>query len=125
MSALTRSGQPRAKDAFTDTRDQKNKTYHELVNGHRCRLVVLTIEVGGRWSNEAVDFIRLLAKVKARSSPRLLRRSAELLWFNRWTGMLSCAAQSTYASTLLELPLRARGDCCVNGDEPALADLDR
>ena len=125
VSALTRDGQPRAKNAFTDTRDQKNKTYHELVNGKRCRLVVLTFEVGGRWSEEAFNFIRMLAKVKAESSPRLLRRSAELLWFRRWTGLLACAAQSVYATTLLELPLKARGACCINGFEPALADLDR
>ena len=39
----------------------------ELFNG-RCRLVVVALETGGRWSNEAVDFIWQLTQAKARSA---------------------------------------------------------
>ena len=33
----------------------------ELLQTRRCKLVVLAIEVGGRWSQEATTFLRLLA----------------------------------------------------------------
>ena len=33
----------------------------------RCRLVVMANEVGGRWSPEALAFLRQLAKAKARN----------------------------------------------------------
>ncbi len=44
--------------------------------------------------------VRRLAAQKARSAPRLLRRSAELAWSNRWWGLLSVASQDTLAATL-------------------------
>ena len=47
----------------------------ELVGlGARARLVVLALEVGGRWSEEAKIFLRLLARARARSEPRLTQR---------------------------------------------------
>ena len=44
--------------------------------GHtiRCRLVVMANEVGGRWSPEALAFLRQLAKAKARHEPPLMQR---------------------------------------------------
>ena len=48
------------------------------------RLVVLTGEVGGRWSAETAMFLRLIAKAKARTEPLVLRLRAELAWRARW-----------------------------------------
>ena len=77
----------------------------------------------GRWSQETVDFLWLLAEYRARSSPRLLRRSAQLLFYQRWIGLLACAVQGAYAASLLEEPL-ARA-ACVNGTPVQLSEMDR
>ena len=67
VSPLTRSGEARfrggtfAGAALQDARRTKERTYPELLRNRRCRLVVFGIEVGGRWSNEASRFIRMLA----------------------------------------------------------------
>ena len=45
-------------------RRSKECKYPELANG-RCSLVVLALEVGGRWSQEAIEFIRDLSWAKA------------------------------------------------------------
>ena len=43
-------------------RRTKECTYPEIFQSRRCNLVVLAIEVGGRWSQEARTFLRLLVK---------------------------------------------------------------
>ena len=58
--ALTASGLPRPGAAVADgvvcrrTRAEKERKYTELLQGDRCRLVVIALETGGRWSPEAV-----------------------------------------------------------------------
>ena len=128
VSPVRGDGRPRAGAqwrpavAIRDAERSKTVRYHELTGENRCRLVVLAFEVGGRWSASAAVFVHNLAKVKAMSCPSLLRRSAEHLFFNRWTALLSCAAQSAFAASLLEEPLG--GEACVNGNEPHLAEME-
>ena len=51
--------------ALASARRKKARTCPELVAaGARARLVVLALEVGGRWSQEASTFVKLLAKAK-------------------------------------------------------------
>ena len=82
VSPLTRTGEPRSRGgtyaaaALHDARRSKERTYPELLNNRRCRLVVVGIEVGGRWSNEASNFICMLAKARARSSPPSLQAAS-------------------------------------------------
>ena len=64
-------------------RADKEATYPELLSG-RCRLVVMAIETGGRWSSEAVDFVRQLAFPKAREVPSHMRFPIALVWERRW-----------------------------------------
>ena len=46
-------------------RRRKERTYPELVGPEsRAQLVVLALETGGRWSDEAMAFVRLLARAK-------------------------------------------------------------
>ena len=135
VSALTGAGLPRSQrpgKALLDAKRDKERTYPELVAGEpphaeaqvgRCRLLVMAFEVGGRWSQETVDFLWLLAEYRARSSPRLLRRSAQLLFYQRWIGLLACAVQGAYAASLLEEPL-ARA-ACVSGTPVHLSEMDR
>ena len=83
-SALTATGLPRPGAAVVDgivaARAHKERKYSELLRGDRCRLVVVALETGGRWSLEAVDFIERLAVARARDAPPNLQRSAFLSW---------------------------------------------
>ena len=59
---------------FPGARRRKERRFPELVGpGSRARLVVLALDVGGRWSAESCTFISQLAKAKARREPRLLQ----------------------------------------------------
>ena len=59
VAPLTSTGQPRrrggqfAAAALHDARKAKERAYPELRTARRCRLVVLAIEIGGRWSTES------------------------------------------------------------------------
>ena len=55
--------------ALADSRTRKERRYPELCQGNRCRLVVTGMKVGGRWSEEAFDFLSLLASAKAKETP--------------------------------------------------------
>ena len=102
-------------------RRRKERKYHELLESRRCRLVVLAVEVGGRWSEEALQFVQMLAKAKARAAPALIRASVRAAYLHRWTGILAVAAQRAFAATLLELPVDdAEG---VDGEPPPLEDV--
>ena len=126
VSPIRRNGQPhpRADEAdgrrLATARRKKEDKYAELLRSCRCRLVLLGMEVGGRWSEEALRFIRLLAKAKSRAYPQLLRASARAAWASRWTGLLAVAAQRAFARTLLALPV---DEANVDGEEAFLEDV--
>ena len=80
----------------------------------------MALEVGGRWSDEALDFIRHLARSKARALPSLLRACAKTAYARRWMGLLAVAAQGAFANTLLELPVDEVG---TDGEPPLLEDV--
>ena len=52
--------------AMADARKRKETRYPELCRSNRCKLVVTAMEVGGRWSEEAFEFLDLLAHPPAR-----------------------------------------------------------
>ena len=85
-SALTVTGEPRSNGATTNgaalqsARHVEEAKYPELLEGDRCRLVVIGVETGGRFSQEAVEFVHALAAAKASDSPPVMRRSAHLAW---------------------------------------------
>ena len=62
-----------------------------------------------------------LAKAKARRAPRVLQKSAEMAFYNRWTAFLTVAAQRAFAVSLLDLPMTrvAATDEC----DPDLAEV--
>ena len=74
-SDLTTTGLPRPGAAVVDgiecmaARADKGRKYSELLHGDKCRLVVVALETGGRWSLEAVDFIERLAMARALDAP--------------------------------------------------------
>ena len=98
-------------------RRKRSDTYPELTRAGRCRLVVIGIQVGGRFGAEAATIfffvLRLLARQRAAAVPAHLRPAAQAAWVARWAALLAIAAQQAYASSLLELPLAGE----VNGVE--------
>ena len=86
-------------------------------------MVVLGIEVGGRWSEEAFDFIRQLSIARVRAAPRVLRvamQSSWRSWFNRCADLLAVTAQTSFAATLLDLSVD--GTAC-DGDMPLVSEV--
>ena len=127
VSPLTRAGEPRrragrfAGAALTDARKAKARAYPELLRNSRCRLVVLGIEVGGRWSEEATSFITSLARTKTRDTPAPLRHAASTSLISRWTALLTHAAMTAFAASLLfEDPTNHHN---LDGEPPSLSDL--
>ena len=97
VSALHANGEARRKAARRDgvaleaARQQKEHTNPELTaRGGRARLVVLGVEVGGRWSTETRSFLSRLAHGRARSERF------------RWGSLMPCAAARAVAMSLLD-----------------------
>ena len=90
-------------------RTDKEIRYPELTTG-RCRLVVVAIETGGRWSEEAVDLLWQLSCAKARDVPR------------RWSRMLSTSCALAFAASLVE-PAQYDHMCEAGGEPPSLAEV--
>lgn len=127
VSPLTSTGQPRQRRgeftgaALADARRAKERTYPELLRGGRCQLVVVALEVGGRWSREAATFIRSLAHARSRAVPAPLRQATAQAYIARWSGLLTHAAQMAFARSLLfEDPALS---AALDGDAPLLSDL--
>ena len=83
---------------------RKATTNPELGASRRCRLQVVALEVGGRWSPGACKFLRLLAKSKARGVPEAVRKAAQVAFLARWSGMVAVAAARAFAASLLHFP---------------------
>ena len=118
VSPLTSAAEPRrrggrfAGTALHAARQTKERTYPELVGSGRCRLAVLAMEVGGRWSAEAAQFLRLLAQTKAQSTPQHLRQATVTALISRWSAILTHAGMQAFASSLLSIPT----DGATNGE---------
>ena len=78
----------------------------------RCRLVVLAMEVGGRWSPEAATFLRLLVQTKARETPAPLRHTVVASLIARWSAILTHAVMQAFAASLLN----QSADNALSGD---------
>ena len=81
-------------------RRRKEITYPELVGSGRAKLLVLSCELGGRWSPEALGLLRQLAWHRSQRSTSLLRKSACHAWQRRWLCVVSVAAQAAFAASL-------------------------
>ena len=69
----------------------------ELAQANRCRLVVLGIEVGGRWSSQAAEFVRRLTRSRARAAPVAARAAVTFALALRWSALLAFAAARSFA----------------------------
>ena len=128
VSPVTRNGeaQPGAdvqpgRALLEAARRKGRQTYPELARARRCRLVVVGVEVGGRFGTEAATWPCLLACHRAPSAPAPIRPAAQSVWVARWSGLLAAAAHSAFAASLLELPLA--GECNIAGEAPELHEV--
>ena len=127
VSPLTSAGAPRrsagrtAGAALALARKAKERTYPELRQSARCKLVVLALELGGRWSTEAATFVRLLARLHSRAVPASSRGPSISAFTARWSALLSFAAARAFAASLPSLPLG--GTANVDGEPPLLSDI--
>ena len=86
--------------ALEEARRRKERTYPELAGeGGRARLVVLGAEVGGRWSEETVEFLSSFAWAKVRELPeefqaevRMAQTLAEIVGLYSREGFLHVSA---------------------------------
>ena len=123
-SALSAAGLPSGNAAHVDgavlvrARRDKERKYAELLEGDRCHLVIVGVETGGRWSEEAFKFVNALAAAKALETPAILRRSTHLSWQRRWMRMLAISCGKAFASSLVS----SREDAWA-GTEGATPDL--
>ena len=97
----------------------KGRTYPEPACGRRCGLVVLGLEVGGRRSLQAAEFVTLLARSRARAAPLAERAACTAAFVLRWSALLAFAR--AFAASLLSLPWS--GTANVDGDMPLLSDV--
>ena len=116
VSGLHGDGRPRRGASERDgvallaARKRKEQSYPEFRGATcRARLVVLAVEVGGRFSRETSWFIIEFARARARSETALTA------WRMRWCGLFGCAAAEAFAAFLLEL----QGSVGVDGDSLA------
>ena len=129
VCALRTDGQPTTRAAVEDgakvtrARRRKEATYAELVGRRaRARLVVLGVEVGGRFFLETQSFLTQLARAKARGETYILRRRVEQAWRLRW-GSLACTAARAVAAPLLELPCAHGADGGTHASHEVERDL--
>ena len=59
------------------------------------------MEVGGRWDEEAYNFLKELSKAKAEEAPKVLSGSMVHSWLRRWVAILSEAGMDSFVTTLL------------------------
>ena len=101
-SVLTCEGEAHAHAADMDgamlvkARTDKETAYPELATSGRCKLIVMAIETGGRWSEESVDVLRELSHAKAQEAPSFMR------FQGRWTRMLGVTCATAFAASLVE-----------------------
>ena len=102
-------------------RCDKEWKYRELLVSEWCQLVVVAMETGGRWSNEATEFISSLAEAKAWEAAPIFRGSAFFGWRKRWTRMLAVSCGRAFASSLVSP--RSAGLDGQDGHPPDFAEL--
>ena len=126
VSVVRRDGTRCANDgaAFESAKKGPTGAHGSRRSGWLCWLAI-----GGRWSEEAQDFVRNFARVKARGEPPHLRVRARQAW-QLWTTLLACSARLP-SHFLLEATrrfgcgwrhghaTRARGRCVNSGNKGA------
>ena len=127
VSALHCDGTPLRRAAVEDgvaltvVALRKSRTYPELVGPRaRARLVVMGVEVGGRWAPETRTFLSLLARARARGESRLLQNSPEhqapmgtLRNSTKWSAFWPVSCSEAPRASVFMRVVTAFPCCCV------------
>ena len=113
VSLLTRAGEPRAgvepcHCVAAAARRKRQGTHPELQRARRCRLVVIGLEVGGRFGAEAATFLRLLAHHWTATVPAHLRPAARAAWISAGLRCSQWRRSAPSPAPSLSCPWRAR-----------------
>ena len=100
------------KMALTQAEERKRRTYPEFGRQRRYRLVVLAVEVGGRWSTATQQFLRALARGRALASPSQSRAALAHALQRRWSQMLTVAANTALSCRPRPSPAPGRSRRC-------------
>ena len=84
---------------------------------------MVPLETGGRFSPETLSFLRQLALARARASPSFLQEAAAHAFQRRWARLLSVAAASAFAASLLLERGALAAEPALDGEEPWLGDV--
>ena len=85
------------------------------------QLLVLGCEVGGRWSEDAIQLARALSRYKAEQATEHLRESVRAAWSDRWWAIVGVAVQKAVADSLLAEARSGTSACSsVAADVPSL-----
>ena len=127
--ALTANGEAHPNAAAEDgtvcsrARVDRERKNTELLAGHRCRLVVVALETGGRGSNEAIQFTGDLTAAPSREAPPVMRRSDFLAWKRRWSRMIGISCGRAFANSLAAVANAPHTLAGLDGEMPDMADL--
>ena len=83
----------------------------------------MACELRGRWNKAALRLVRELVAASVADPPGLLKRSMHLALSRRWWGILNCAIQRAFASSLGEMVHHPTG-CYAQLDLTTVLDLD-
>ena len=128
VSPLDQNGTPHPKcsvnagAAFDLAEKRKENRYREAAEkAGKVKLETLASEIGGRWSENCIQWVAKLAKYKARTELPHLKRATEFAWHSRWWSILSVAAMRALALSLIEV----QGDAIKSlaDFEPRLGDI--
>ena len=120
-SALSRDGEPQPNSADED--GAKRTRTQNLVASERCRLVVLVIDTGGQWSEEAVNVLHQLAAARAREVPAYMSHQVALTWERSWTHTLPSTCTVAFATPLVAPSRQCDMWCHTGGEASGLCDL--
>ena len=88
--------------SFSQARRDKHAKYPELLREDLQRVfLVLACEVGGRCSEECIDFLHCMSRHKSSLQAPALRKSFHLAYHRRWWSILSVAIQRRWQSIYL------------------------
>ena len=87
--------------ALDEAEVDKHMRYSDISASSRCKLIVVGIETGGRFSQTTTDLLRQLAGARAQSAPRYLRKAAGIGLERRWGRLLACASARSFIESLL------------------------
>ena len=108
------ASQPNVKVFAARSKEEKLKA--QLTTSGRCRLVVVTIEIGGRWSTESISEDNCPSPKPGRCHPSCF--STALAWERRWTRMLSTVCSLSFVASLVEPSDRCETWCWTGGEPP-------